>query len=47
LIVGQAWAGTDWLGDTFPTPTNLKLHALRARLRPTAKAAPKTKPKKS
>ena len=46
LIVGQTWAGTDWLGDTFPTPANLKLHALRARLRPTAQTAAKTKRKK-
>ena len=46
LIVGQPMAGTGWLGDTFPTPQNLKLRALQARLRPNPKARTKTKRKK-
>jgi hypothetical protein len=46
LIVGQPWAGTDWLGDTFPTPVNLKLHAMRARLRAAKKAGSKSKGRK-
>jgi hypothetical protein len=32
LIVGQPMAGTGWLGETFPTPPNLKLRAMQARL---------------
>ena len=46
LIVGQPMAGTDWLGDTFPPPQNLKLRAMQARLRAAAKAKAKTKGKK-
>jgi hypothetical protein len=46
LIVGQPMAGTGWLGEDFPTPQNLKLRAMQARLRPTAKARAKPKRKK-
>ena len=46
LIVGQAMAGTGWLGEDFPTPPNLKLRAMQARLKPRPKAGAKPKGKK-
>jgi hypothetical protein len=46
LIVGQPMAGTGWLGEDFPTPANLKLRALQARLRSGKKAGAKPKGKK-
>jgi hypothetical protein len=47
LILGQPFAGTDFLGTTFPTPADLKLRAMaRARPKPAAPPARSRRSKK-